>query len=298
MSIFSKLFNGLKKTKLALTEKCDGLFGSEKIDDYFYEELEYVLLSSDIGIGTVNKIILNLKGLVKKTKAKTTSDCKPLIKNILIELLDNNKSEELSFPLVIMVIGVNGVGKTTTVGKLAKEYSEMGKKVIISAADTFRAAASDQLSVWAQRANVSIVKSTEGADPASVVFDAISSFKAKHGDVLIIDTAGRLHNKASLMFELQKISRVVDKELPNVLYRKFIVLDATTGQNAIEQVKMFDQAVKLTDIVVTKLDGTSKGGVVFAINNELAIPVRYVGVGENVDDLLNFDAENFVNSIL
>ena len=298
MSIFSKLFNGLKKTKFALTEKCDGLFGNAKIDDCFYEELEYVLLSSDIGVGTVNKIIYNLKGLVKKTKIKTTNDCKPLIKKILIELLENNKPDELNFPLVIMVIGVNGVGKTTTVGKLAKEYSENGKKVIISAADTFRAAASDQLSVWAQRANVSIVKSTEGADPASVVFDAISSFKAKNGDVLIIDTAGRLHNKASLMFELQKISRVVDKELPNVLYRKFIVLDATTGQNAIEQVKMFDQAVNLTDIVVTKLDGTSKGGVVFAIIDEFAIPVRYVGVGENVDDLLNFDPENFVNSIL
>lgn len=297
MGFFSKIFGGMKKTKTALDAKLDGVFDNVKIDETFYEEMEYALLSSDIGAPTCERILDELRAKVKKQKLKYTLECKAALKEILVDILEENKPEEFSFPLVIMVIGVNGVGKTTTIGKLAKDWAEKGKRVVIAAADTFRAAASSQLTVWAERAGVQIVKSSEGADPGAVVFDAISSFKAKKGDVLIIDTAGRLHNKVGLMAELEKISKIVTRELPNADYHKYIIIDATTGQNAIEQVRLFNESVNLTDIIVTKLDGTSKGGVVFALAGEFGFPIRNVGVGEGVDDLLPFNSKDFVNAI-
>ena len=297
MGFFTKIFGGMKKTKHALDEKCDGVFDNVKIDESFFEEMEYILLSSDIGAPTTERILDELRQKVKKQKLKYTLECRDALKEILVDILDENEPEEYGFPLVVMVIGVNGVGKTTTIGKMAKEWSEKGKKVIIAAADTFRAAASNQLSVWADRAGVQIVRSSEGSDPGSVVFDAISSFKAKKGDVLIIDTAGRLHNKIGLMAELEKISKIVSRELPEADYHKMIVIDSTTGQNAIEQVRLFDQSVELTDIVITKLDGSSKGGVVFAIASEFAFPIRHIGVGEGVDDLIPFDSRDFVDAL-
>lgn len=297
MGVFSRIFNGLHKTKKSLEQKFDGVFENVKITDDFYEEIECILLSSDLGSKTTEKIIQELKDKVKKEKLKYTIDCKKALKEIMINILENNL-EKNSFPVVFLVVGVNGVGKTTTIGKLAKQYTNLNKKVIIAAADTFRAAASEQLNVWAERAKVQIVKSSTGADPASVVFDAINSFKAKKADVLIIDTAGRLHNKKGLMLELEKISKIVKREIPEADYKKIIVLDATTGQNALEQVKSFDEAVGLSGIIITKLDGTAKGGVVFAIANEYNLPIMKIGVGESVDDLLDFNAKEFVDSIL
>lgn len=298
MGFFSKIFGGLKKTKDALDEKCEGVFEKTKITDDFYDELEFILLSSDIGATTTERVLDALRQNVKKQHLKFTYECKNALKQILVDILEENEQTEISYPAVIMVIGVNGVGKTTTIGKLAKEYTEKGKKVIIAAADTFRAAASSQLTVWAERAGVQIVKSSEGADPGSVVFDAISSFKAKKADVLIIDTAGRLHNKVGLMAELQKISKIVTREMPEAEYHKVIIIDATTGQNALEQVRLFDESVDLTDIIITKLDGTSKGGVLVALAAEYGFPIRRVGVGEGVDDLIPFVASDFVDAIL
>lgn len=298
MGFFSKIFGGLKKTKDALGEKCEGVFEKTKITDDFYDELEFILLSSDIGAPTTERVLDALRQNVKKQHLKFTYECKNALKQILVDILEENEQTEISYPAVIMVIGVNGVGKTTTIGKLAKEYTEKGKKVIIAAADTFRAAASSQLTVWAERAGVQIVKSSEGADPGSVVFDAISSFKAKKADVLIIDTAGRLHNKVGLMAELQKISKIVTREMPEAEYHKVIIIDATTGQNALEQVRLFDESVDLTDIIITKLDGTSKGGVLVALAAEYGFPIRRVGVGEGVDDLIPFVASDFVDAIL
>ena len=297
MGFFSKIFGGLKKTKKELDQKLDGMFDNVKISDDFYEELEFVLLSSDLGAATTDRIIEDLKTKVKKQHLKYTNDCRNALKEILVQILTENKASEISYPLVIMVIGVNGVGKTTTIGKLAKEHAEKGKKVVVAAADTFRAAAASQLAVWADRADVQIVKSSEGTDPGAVVFDAISSFKAKKSDVLIIDTAGRLHNKIGLMAELEKISRIVSKELPNADYHKVIVIDATTGQNAIEQVRLFNESVGLTDLIITKLDGSSKGGVLFSLCQEFKLPIRHVGVGEGVDDLIEFVPTDFVDAI-
>lgn len=298
MGFFSKLFNGLKKTKTALSEKLKYVFSKNELDEDFYEELEYVLVSSDIDPETVQGIIEDMRTKARKQLTKKTEDAKNILKEILVHELESNKLEEFTYPLVIMVVGVNGVGKTTTIGKLANMFSDNKKSVVIAAADTFRAAASDQLSVWADRANVRIVKSVEGTDAAAVVFDAIKSAKAKKDDVLIIDTAGRLHNKSNLIEELKKISRVVEREFPEASYHKFLVLDGTTGQNAFNQLDAFDEAVDVTDLVVTKLDGTSKAGFLVGLEATYTIPIRYVGVGEGIDDLLDFNAKDFVNSIL
>lgn len=298
MGFFSKLFNGLKKTKTALSEKLKYVFSKNELDEDFYEELEYVLVSSDIDHETVQGIIEDMRTKARKQLTKKTEDAKNILKEILVHELESNKLEEFTYPLVIMVVGVNGVGKTTTIGKLANMFSDNKKSVVIAAADTFRAAASDQLSVWADRANVRIVKSVEGTDSAAVVFDAIKSAKAKKDDVLIIDTAGRLHNKSNLIEELKKISRVVEREFPEASYHKFLVLDGTTGQNAFNQLDAFDEAVDVTDLVVTKLDGTSKAGFLVGLEATYTIPIRYVGVGEGIDDLLDFNAKDFVDSIL
>lgn len=298
MGFFSKLFNGLKKTQTALSDKLKYVFSKNELDEEFFEELEYVLISSDIDPETVEGIIDEMRERAKKQLTKKTEDAKNILKEILVEKLEENKLEEFSYPLVIMVVGVNGVGKTTTIGKLANMFSDNKKSVVIAAADTFRAAASDQLSVWADRANVRIVKSVEGTDAGAVVFDAIKSAKAKKDDVLIIDTAGRLHNKSNLIEELKKISRVVEREYGEASYHKFLVLDGTTGQNAFNQLEAFDEAVDITDLVVTKLDGTSKAGFLVGLQATYSIPIRYIGVGEGIDDLLNFNAKDFVDSIL
>lgn len=298
MGIFSKLFNGLKKTKTALSDKLKYVFSKNELDDDFFEELEFVLVSADIDPETVEGIIDEMRERAKEQLTKKTEDAKEILKEILVEKLEENELENFNFPLVIMVVGVNGVGKTTTIGKLARMFSDQKKSVVIAAADTFRAAASDQLSVWADRANVRIVRSTEGTDAGAVVFDAIKSAKAKRDDVLIIDTAGRLHNKTNLIEELKKISRVVEREFPEASYHKFLVLDGTTGQNAFNQLEAFDEAVDVTDLVVTKLDGTSKAGFLVGLQATYTIPIRYIGVGEGIDDLLDFNAKDFVDSIL
>lgn len=297
MGFFSRLKEGLKNTKKSFGEKLKYAFTGNELDQDFYDELEFVLLSSDIGASTTSDIIESLQKKVKETKTKTTQACKELLKQILVEILSEAQAEELDFPCVIMVVGVNGVGKTTTIGKLAQKFDKLGKKVVLVAGDTFRAAAGEQLEVWANRAKVKIVGSSQGADPASVVFDGIASAKARGADVLIIDTAGRLHNKVNLMEELKKINRIVEKNYAEAEYHKLIVIDATTGQNALNQVEMFNEAVELTDIAITKLDGTSKGGFLLPLAKEYGLPIRCVGVGETVDDLLDFDAKEFVDGI-
>lgn len=298
MGFFSRLFEGMKNTKKSFGEKLKYAFTGNDIDENFYEELEYVLLSCDIGATTTSNIIENLREQTKKQKIKNTADCKKLLKQILVQTLEKSACQKLDFPCVIMVVGVNGVGKTTTIGKLAQKFSEEKKNVLVVAGDTFRAAAGEQLEVWAKRAKVKIVSSSEGADPASVVFDGLASAKARNSDVVIIDTAGRLHNKVNLMEELKKMDRIVHRQYPEAEYHKMIVIDATTGQNALSQVELFDEAVGLTDAVITKLDGTSKGGFVLALADKFELPIRYVGVGETADDLLNFDAKEFVDSII
>ncbi len=298
MGFFSKLFNGLKKTKTALSDKLKYVFSKNELDDDFFEELEFVLVSADIDPETVEGIIDEMRERAKAQLTKKTEDAKEILKEILVEKLEENELQDFSYPLVIMVVGVNGVGKTTTIGKLARMFSDQKKSVVIAAADTFRAAASDQLSVWADRANVRIVRSEEGTDAGAVVFDAIKSAKAKKDDVLIIDTAGRLHNKTNLIEELKKISRVVEREFPEASYHKFLVLDGTTGQNAFNQLEAFDEAVDVTDLVVTKLDGTSKAGFLIGLQATYTIPIRFVGVGEGIDDLLDFNAKDFVDSII
>ncbi len=298
MGFFSRLFEGMKKTKKSFGEKLKYIFTGNDLDEDFFEELEYVLISSDFGVETTEYIIDELKSRSKKEKIKKTDDCKKLLKEILVEILTDAKPEKLSYPCVFMVLGVNGVGKTTTIGKLAKKFTDEGKRVILAAADTFRAAASDQLEVWANRAKVKVVTNEHGVDPAAVVYDSIQSFKAKGGDILLIDTAGRLHNKANLMEELKKISRVVQKELPEAEYHKMVIVDGTTGQNALSQVELFDEAVDLTDISITKLDGTSKGGFLLGLAKDFDLDIRYVGVGETAEDLIEFDPKEFVDAIL
>lgn len=298
MGFFSRLFEGMKKTKKSFGEKLKYIFTGNDIDEDFYEELEYVLISSDFGVETTSYIIDELKERTKKQKLKKTEDCKQLLKTILVEILNNAKAEQYTYPCVIMVLGVNGVGKTTTIGKLAKKFTDEGKKVVLAAADTFRAAASDQLEVWANRAKVKVVTNEHGVDPAAVVYDSIQSMKAKNADILLIDTAGRLHNKANLMEELRKISRVVQKELPEAEYHKMVIVDGTTGQNAVSQVELFHEAVDLTDISITKLDGSSKGGFLLSLAKDFDLKIRYVGVGETADDLLEFDPKDFVDAIL
>lgn len=298
MGFFSKIKEGLKKTKEVLSYKLNKLFTGGVMNDDFYDELEYILLSSDVGAATTERILEELRDAVDEKLIRDRAKAKDELKRLLVEILTEPEIPEYEYPLVIMVSGVNGVGKTTAMGKLAKKFKSEGHNVLLAAADTFRAAAADQLTVWSERAGVRIVKQSEGADPASVVFDALTSAKAKNNDVILIDTAGRLHNKKNLMDELGKISRVVVREMPDALYLNYIVLDATTGQNALSQVDVFNEVVDIDGIILTKLDGTAKGGVVFAITNELEVPVVYVGVGEGIDDLEPFDPESFVDEIL
>ncbi len=297
MGFFTKIKEGLKKTKDNFSKKLYEIFQGRALDDEFYDELEMAMISSDMGVEASSTIIEELKDRAFREKIKNTEEAKTLLKEIMVENIDYD-IPEYEYPLVIMVAGVNGVGKTTAIGKLAHNFSEQGKSVVIAAADTFRAAASDQLSVWGERANVRVIAHEEGSDPASVVFDAIRSAKAKNTDVLLIDTAGRLHNKKNLMNELNKIYRVIGKEYPEADLRTYLVLDATTGQNAVNQAEAFDEIIDVDGIILNKLDGTAKGGVVIAICSEKEIPVVYVGVGEKINDLLPFDATEFVDAIL
>lgn len=297
MGFFSRLVSGLKNTKKSLGEKLKYIFTGNEIDEDFFEELEYVLISADIGTETTQEVLDRLRTEIKARKIKTTDYCKDVLKEILVEILQQNECEKYSYPLAIMIVGVNGVGKTTTIGKLAQKFAEKKKKVVIAGADTFRAAAGDQLGVWADRVKAKYISGEQGADASAVVFDAITSAKAKGADVLLIDTAGRLHNKANLMDELKKIGRVVSREWPEAEYHKLIVVDGMTGQNSLQQVKLFNESVELTDICVTKLDGTSKAGFLVQIANEYDIAIRNIGVGETAEDLLDFDAKEFVDAI-
>ena len=298
MGFFSKIKEGLKKTKEVLSFKLNKLFTGGVMNDDFYDELEYILLSSDVGAATTERILDELRDAVDEKLIRDRSKAKDELKRLMVEILTEPEVPEYEYPLVIMVSGVNGVGKTTAMGKLAKKFKKEGHDVLLVAADTFRAAAADQLTVWAERAGVRIVKQAEGADPAAVVFDALTSAKAKKNDVILIDTAGRLHNKKNLMDELGKISRIVTREMPDAMYLNYIVLDATTGQNALSQVDVFNEVVDIDGIILTKLDGTAKGGVVFAITNELEVPVVYLGVGEGRDDIELFYPETFGEEIL
>lgn len=299
MGLFSKIRDGLKKTRTAFVGQIDSMLGSfTKIDDELYEELEELLVMGDVGVRTAEKIVDELKVRVKKEGITDPSHIHILLEAIIIEMLSGGEELDISTqPSIILVIGVNGVGKTTTIGKLAKQLTLEGKKVILAAADTFRAAAIDQLDVWARRSGCEIVKQGEGSDPAAVIFDAIAAAKARGADVIICDTAGRLHNKKHLMDELAKINRVIDRELPDGAKEKLLVLDATTGQNAVNQAEQFREATGITGIVLTKLDGTAKGGVVLAIKDGLGIPVKYIGVGEQIDDLQPFNAEEFTKAL-
>ena len=298
MGFFSKIKDALKKTKQTLGGAIKSLFTRNKIGDEFYEELEEILISADISVTTAEETVEDLRAEVKKEKLKDEEYVVNLLKDILEDTLTRAEVPEIKYPAVIMLIGVNGVGKTTTVGKLADYFLRNKKSVTVAAADTFRAAAADQLTIWAERAGVRIVKHEEGSDPSAVVFDAISSVKAKGTDVLLVDTAGRLHVKANLMEELKKISRVISREYPQANVYKLLVLDATTGNNAVNQARLFDEAVDLDGIVLTKLDSTAKGGFVISLCGELEIPVVFVGTGEKIGDLEKFDPEEFIDSIL
>lgn len=299
MGFFSKIKEGLKKTRNAVVGQIDSMLKSfTKIDDELFEELEELLVMGDVGVHTAEKICDELKSRVKKEGIKDPEEINRLLEETVSEMLKGGEELDISTtPSIILVIGVNGVGKTTTIGKLANSLSKQGKKVILAAADTFRAAAIEQLDIWAQRSGCEIIKQNEGSDPAAVVFDAISSAKARSADVIICDTAGRLHNKKHLMDELAKINRVIDRELPNAAKEKLLVLDATTGQNAVNQAEQFRQATGITGIVLTKLDGTAKGGVVLAIKDGLGIPVKYIGVGEQIDDLQPFNSDDFAKAL-
>ncbi len=297
MGFFGKLFGALKKTKDGLGSKLRQLFSRDKIGDDFYEDLEDVLISSDISVTTAEEIVENLHERMIKEKQSDKDLVLQALKDEITACLDNAGDFEVEYPAVIMVIGVNGVGKTTSIGKMAHYFTSMKKTVTIAAADTFRAAAADQLEIWADRAKVRIVKSVEGSDPSAVVYDAISSVKAKKTDVLIIDTAGRLHTKSNLMEELKKMSRVVLRDFHEAHFYKLIALDATTGQNALSQVEVFDEAVGIDGIILTKLDGTAKGGFVVSLCNELCVPVAFVGTGEKIEDVDTFDKESFVDGI-
>ncbi len=297
MGFFGKLKSVLSKTRDGLAKKLNDLFAKNKLGEDFYEELEDILISSDVSVKTTMEIVDEIRETAIKEKCKDKDYVIGLLKSELYDTLSYADALEIKTPAVIMLIGVNGVGKTTTIGKLANKFVNEKKSVTIAAGDTFRAAAADQLSVWADRAKVRIVKHNEGADASAVVFDAISSAKAKGTDVLIVDTAGRLHVKSNLMEELKKMGRVVEREYPTANFYKFIVLDATTGQNAYNQVEVFNQAVGIDGIVLTKLDGTAKGGFIISLSYELEVPVVYVGTGEKIDDIENFDAKDFVESL-
>lgn len=298
MGLFGKLFGALKKTKNELSEKLRVLFSKNKLGDEFYEELEELLISSDVSVSTAEEIVEQVKEKAIEGKLKDGEYVTELLRETLTSVLKEAEVPDIEYPCVLMLVGVNGVGKTTTIGKLAKYFTDKGKSVTVAAADTFRAAASEQLSVWAERAKVRIVKHEEGSDPSAVIFDAVSSAKAKGTDVVIVDTAGRLHVKDNLMKELQKMERVVSREFPGADFLKLLVLDATTGQNALSQARTFDEAVELDGLVVTKLDGTAKGGFVFSLASELSLPVIFAGTGEKLEDLERFDSEEFVRAIL
>ena len=299
-NLFNKLVSGLTKTRDSIVSGIDNVFsGFSQIDDDFYEELEEVLVMGDIGIATTEKIIDQLKGKVKELKIKDPMECRQLLMDTIKEQLN---STPISYEFeeqrsVVFVIGVNGVGKTTTIGKLAGQFNHQGKKVIIAAADTFRAAAGEQLKEWANRAHASMVGGQEGSDPAAVVFDAVAAAKARGADILLCDTAGRLHNKKNLMDELGKINRVIEKGYPEAYRETLVVLDATTGQNALVQAREFNETAKITGAILTKMDGTAKGGIAIAIQRELGIPVKYIGVGESIDDLQKFNVEEFVDAL-
>lgn len=301
MGFFEKLKKGLNKTKTSFDEKMNNVFsGFRKVDEDLLEELEDALIMSDVGSETTMKIIDNLRMKIKKENIKDAEEVKNALKEVIQNIFDEvDKGLKLETkPSIILVVGVNGVGKTTSIGKIANNLRKQGKKVVVAAADTFRAAAVEQLEIWAKRAGCDIVKKEEGADPASVVYDAIKITKEKNADVLICDTAGRLHNKKYLMDELLKIKKVIDKELPDSSKEVLMVLDATTGQNAISQVKAFKETVDLTGIILTKLDGTAKGGVVIGIVQENNMPVKFIGVGEQIDDMEVFNSGDFVNALL
>lgn len=301
MGFFDKIKAGLSKTRDALSSTLGSVFsGFSEIDDDFYDELEESLILADLGVDTSVKAVEKLRRAVREQHLKSTEEAKEALKDILTQMLNVADSElNLSTtPSVILVIGVNGVGKTTTIGKLAKQLTGQGKKVLLVAGDTFRAAAADQLEIWAGRSGAEIVRQHEGADPASVVYDGIQAAKARNVDVILIDTAGRLHNKANLMNELNKISRIVARELPNAAKEVLLVLDGTTGQNGLIQAKQFKEIAGVTAIALTKLDGTAKGGIVIAVADALQIPVKFVGVGEQADDLMRFEARAFVDALL
>ena len=300
MGFFDKIKQGLKKTSDAVNHSLDSVFAAfVKVDDDLLEELEEALILSDVGASTAAKIVAEVEKRAKLRKTTTADELRDLLREVLTDnMLDNQPLNTDGKPAVILVIGVNGVGKTTSIGKLAARYVNEGKKVMLSAADTFRAAAADQLEIWAKRAGADIVRHGEGADPAAVVFDSISAAKARGSDIIIVDTAGRLHNKANLMNELAKIDRVISRELPDASRETLLVLDATTGQNAVHQAEEFNKAAELTGIILAKLDGTAKGGIVIAISAGLGVPVKLVGVGEGIDDLIDFDRAAFLEAIL
>ena len=301
MGFFDKIKSGLTKTREALSNTLDAVFsGFTELDADFYDELEESLILADLGVETVTKVMKELRRQVSRRGLSTTQEAKDCLKEILKDML-NVGSTELNLatsPAVILVIGVNGVGKTTTIGKLATQLGKQGKQVTLVAGDTFRAAAADQLEIWAERSGAAIVRQKEGADPASVVFDGIQSAKAKGSDVILIDTAGRLHNKTNLMNELNKISRIVERELPDAAREVLLVLDGTTGQNGLIQAKQFKEIAGVTAVAITKLDGTAKGGIVIAVADTLQIPVKFVGVGEQAEDLMPFVAEDFVEALI
>lgn len=297
---FSRLVKGLTKTRDNIVSGIDSIFnGFSAIDDDFYEELEEALIMGDIGIDTTMSIMEALRQKVKEQKIKDPAECKALLINSIKEQMDlgDNAYEFENRKSVVLVIGVNGVGKTTSIGKMAEQLKMDGKSVLLAAADTFRAAAVEQLTEWAKRANVGIIAQKEGSDPAAVIYDAVAAAKARNIDVLLCDTAGRLHNKKNLMEELKKINRVIDREYPEAFRETLVVLDATTGQNALAQAREFNEVAEITGVILTKMDGTAKGGIAVAIQAELGIPVKYIGVGESIDDLQKFDSEEFVNAL-
>ena len=299
MGFFAKIKAGLTRTKENIGHSIEQIFAGELNDD-FYDELEETLILGDMGVDTTLKAVEELRRRVKEEKIKDMDSARACLRRVLTEMLQVGEPELhlTTTPSVALFIGVNGVGKTTTIGKLASKMKGEGKRVLMAAADTFRAAAADQLEIWSQRAGVELVRQHEGADPAAVVYDALTAAKARGTDVILIDTAGRLHNKQNLMNELNKISRVVDRELPNCDRETLLVLDATTGQNGLIQAKQFKETAGITGIVLTKLDGSAKGGIVIAIAQELQVPVKYIGVGEGIDDLMPFEAEEFVNALI
>ena len=297
MGFFDKIKNGLKKTRDLFTGRMDELVENYKeLDDDFYEDLTDILIMADVGVKTTEMAVNRLREKCRAEKIGDPAKAREALKDILVDIL-SAEPMKLESPMVLLIIGVNGVGKTTSIGKLASRMKTMGRRVIICAADTFRAAAAEQLTVWAQRADVPIVKQKEGADPAAVVYDGIQAAKGRHADILLVDTAGRLHNKAHLMEELKKISRVVERDFPEAVVKALLVIDATTGQNGLAQAKTFGEVANLDGIVLTKLDGTAKGGIAVAIRSEMGLPVRYIGLGEQLDDMQPFDARQFVEAI-